>query len=211
MNLGSLFSERTPSGTFTILTVCTGNICRSPLAESLLRSILGGLPVQVESAGTQALVGAAPPEETQRIGLDLGATDIAGHRSRPLTVEQLQSADLVLAMSREHRAAVVELLPSVARRAFTIREFARLAVHVTEDDLALRRGRSLGDQLAGAVEAAAQLRGTLNRPGDATDDDVVDPFRQSMEVYGESTRQLIPAINSTAALLRASVKIEGTA
>ncbi len=57
MSLSSLFEDSTNTGPFKILTVCTGNICRSPLAEGLLRKVLRGLPVEVSSAGTGALVG----------------------------------------------------------------------------------------------------------------------------------------------------------
>lgn len=202
MSLDSIFAETRSGGVFTILTVCTGNICRSPLAESLLRVVLGGMPVSVESSGTQALVDSAPPEQTQRVGLDLGAADIAQHRARQLTIEQLEQADLVLAMSKEHRAAVAELLPRAVRRTFTIREFARIAAHVHVGDLDTLRYMQPGEGLRAAVEMIAQLRGTIERPDDSSTDDVVDPYRQADEVFHESAGQLVPAINATSALLR---------
>lgn len=202
MSLDSIFAAAPTNKVFTILTVCTGNICRSPLAESLLRVVLGGLPVRVESAGTHALIDSAPPEQTQRVGLDLGAADIAEHCSRQLTVEQLEGADLVLAMAKEHRAAVAELLPRAVRRTFAIREFARLAAHVDESDLDALRQMQPGEGLRAAVETVAQLRGTVERPEDSAEDDVVDPYRQADEVFHESAAQLVPAINATSSLLR---------
>lgn len=202
MSLDSIFAATPSNKVFTILTVCTGNICRSPLAESLLRVVLGGLAVEVESAGTHALVGSVPPEQTQRVGLDLGAVDIAQLRSNQLTVEHLERADLVLAMAKEHRAAVAELLPRAVRRTFTIREFARLSAHVHENDLEELQRLNPDERLRAAVETVAQLRGTVERPDDLAEDDVVDPYRQSDEVFDESARQLVPAINATSALLR---------
>lgn len=201
----TIFDTGKREGPFTILTVCTGNVCRSPLAEGLLRMVLGGLDVRVHSAGTGALVGEGMTEQNQRIASDLGVIDGPGHRARQLDIEHLRSADLILALSREHRRQVVELLPRASRQAFTLREFARLAVEVSDEDLATLRGLE-AERMRGAVELVAQLRGTLPPLEDPADDDVVDPYRQSDEVYRLSADQLIPSVNSTASLLRRSAE-----
>lgn len=190
---------------FTILTVCTGNICRSPLAESLLRLLLGGLPVTVHSAGTHAMAGDGMTPQNQRIASDLGVQQPQTHRAKQLSLEHLREADLVLALGREHRRAIVELLPRASRQTFTLREFARLAQVVTADDLEQQRGSTPIDHLRGAVEAAALLRGTIPPLENPSDDDVVDPYRQSDEVYRLSADQLVPAVHTTALLLRRSV------
>jgi protein-tyrosine-phosphatase len=87
-----------------VLFVCTGNICRSPLAASLLERALQarGLEVQVSSAGTGACEGA------YLVGLERGL-DLSGHRARLLTRELVEQADLILTMARHHRARVDEL------------------------------------------------------------------------------------------------------
>ena len=203
MNPMSLFADDTPrEGEFRILTVCTGNICRSPLAETLLRMVLQRLPISIESAGTHALVGEPMTEQNQRIASELGVTDGAQHRARQLTVEHIRDADLVLALSREHRKAIVEMLPKASRTTFTLREFARLADAVTSAGTGSPDLADPGARMRAVVQEAAQSRGTVLAPANAEDDDVVDPYRQSDAVYTESADQLIPAVNATAALLR---------
>lgn len=90
-----------------ILVVCTGNTCRSPLAEALLRSALGSL-ASVSSAGTGAWEGATASEGAYLVGLENGL-DLSGHRARMLTRELVSSADLILTMSGHHAARVADL------------------------------------------------------------------------------------------------------
>jgi protein-tyrosine-phosphatase len=94
-----------------ILLVCTGNICRSPLAEALLRRTLeqrGVDGLSVTSAGTGAWDGAPASEGAYLVGLERGL-DLSGHRARLLTRELVEDADLILTMARHHRARVDEL------------------------------------------------------------------------------------------------------
>src|SRR5881409_4072118 len=93
-----------------VLFVCTGNICRSPLASSLLERALQerGLDVAVSSAGTGAWDGAPASEGAYLVGLERGL-DLSGHRARLLTRELVEKADLILTMARHHRARVDEL------------------------------------------------------------------------------------------------------
>ena len=117
----------------------------------------------------------------------------------------MRDADLVLALSREHRRAVVELVPAATRRTFTLREFARLSSSVTDADLddaasPLNNGGVRG-RLQDAVVAAASLRGVVP-PFDSPDDaDVIDPYRRSLDVYEASAAQVVPAVQATVAML----------
>src|SRR5690348_647746 len=110
--------------TTRVLLVCTGNICRSPLAEALLRRALEERDlkgVEVSSAGTGAWDGAPASEGAYLVGLEQGI-DLSGHRARLLTPAMVDEADLILAMSRSHLARVREL--GGAGRAHLLGEYA---------------------------------------------------------------------------------------
>ncbi len=93
-----------------ILFVCTGNTCRSPMAEALLRDAAAArsLDVVVSSAGAGAWDGAPVSEGAYLVGLENGL-DLSNHRARLLTREIVRSADLILVMSGHHLARVAEL------------------------------------------------------------------------------------------------------
>lgn len=192
--------------TFRILTVCTGNICRSPLAEQLLRAGLANVDgVTISSAGTMAMVGEGMPAEARALSDRFGAPDAAAHAARQLDESLIRDADLVLGLAREHRRAVVELVAAATRKTFTLREFAHLAASVTDADLDESASPfgdgSLRRRLGEAVVAAASLRGVVV-PFESPDDaDVVDPYRQSSAVYEASAAQIVPAVTATVSLL----------
>ncbi len=97
-----------------VLFVCTGNTCRSPMAEAIARGLLeaGGGRVRVMSAGTSAIEGAPATREAVEAVRELGY-DLSGHRSRPLTDDLLRNAFLVLAMTEGHLAQVRRMNPDV--------------------------------------------------------------------------------------------------
>ncbi len=110
-----------------LLFVCTGNICRSPLAEAIARDALKRrerTDVIVGSAGTGAWDGAPASEGAYLVGLEHGL-DLSGHRARLLTRELVQGADLILTMARHHRARVHEL--GGDGRTFVLGEYAGLS------------------------------------------------------------------------------------
>jgi protein-tyrosine-phosphatase len=97
--------------TYNILFVCTGNTCRSPLAEVIARRALaqrGWSHVRVSSAGTSAVWDAPASEGSLTAAKQIGL-DLSGHRSQPLTHELVASADIILAMTPGHVQAVAAL------------------------------------------------------------------------------------------------------
>jgi protein-tyrosine-phosphatase len=94
-----------------ILFVCTGNTCRSPLAEAIARKIAierGLLDVEATSAGTSAQMGAPASDGALLVGLERNM-DLASHRAQTLTRELVQGSDLVLAMGPHHLERVEAL------------------------------------------------------------------------------------------------------
>src|SRR3954454_24464937 len=132
----------------------------------------------VSSAGTGALVDYPIQEHAAALMAEQGV-DVAGFAARQLDTDLLESADLLLGMTREHRAAAATAAPEVIRRLFTLREFARLAsAGAAEVDPSLppvERAQAL-------VQAAAGQRGMV-RSGQPADDDVPDPYGRPADAY----------------------------
>lgn len=102
-----------------ILVICVGNICRSPSAEFLFRQKLRHRDIQVHSAGLKAMVGYPMDDNAMRM-LEARGIDAATHRARQLEPAMLREADLVLAMEREHLAAVSRLAPEASGKLFLL-------------------------------------------------------------------------------------------
>ncbi|WP_343959352.1 low molecular weight phosphatase family protein [Yaniella flava] len=185
--------------------MCTGNVCRSPLAEMLLRHAFAELPITVHSAGTHALVGRQMPDPQLEIAKELGIENADSHRGKQITLEHVDSADLILAMGREHRSAAVELTPKALRKTFTLRELARIAEVVPDEDLLVEDSRGPTNRLRAAVEAAALNRGVALPPENPDDNDVLDPFRRSQETYLASRDQLVPAVDDVTKYLKRAI------
>ena len=114
----------------TILFVCSGNTCRSPMAEAIARHILSEklhVPeddlekkgLQVVSAGAMAMPGSRATPAAVDAVRELGG-DLTRHRSRPLTVELIHQADMIFTMGRAHARAVTSLVPSASEKVATL-------------------------------------------------------------------------------------------
>lgn len=196
---------------FRILVVCTGNICRSAQAEQIIRARMAATApgmasvVKVGSAGTGALVGSGMPVEAASLS-ELHGGSPADHSARQLTAEHVRSADLVLAMAAEHRSAVVRLLPRSSRNTFALTEFAALLENAEQNLPRLQSEFSalgVADKLRQAVKWTSARRGYLEL-ADGAPMDIVDPYRRSEEVYAESARQIVEALDRTE---RAAIKL----
>jgi protein-tyrosine-phosphatase len=111
---------------FHVLMVCTGNTCRSPLAEGILKALLPEERcgrILVSSAGTIGVGGAPATSLAQEVALTHGI-DLSAHRSSELTRTGIEGAGLILAMTREHEDDVVALAPGAKARTFLLSEFA---------------------------------------------------------------------------------------
>lgn len=187
-----------------VLVVCTGNLCRSPLFAALLARDVDGARVTVTSRGTLATPGAVVPAATLAAGTRLGV-DLGGHVARPLSGVDLDDADLVLTAGRRHRRDVVRMSPAVASRAFTIVEFARLAeAALAEGAVRVADGGSVesGPGWPGvSLESLLRLRGSVLRPDDPEDDDVLDPMGRRAGVHLRVARRLAAAATTVASAL----------
>ena len=186
-----------------ILTVCTGNVCRSPFLERALQAELdrswGAGAVEVASAGTGALSG-HPMEEQARALLESKGYAADGFRARDLTASMVADADLVLTASRVHRGMVATLHPKALRRVFTFREFAHLVTGLEDSHLRVASD-SAKAHLAEVVVLATGERG-VNPPLNGADADIVDPYRRAQGVFEEMTAQIMGALPAVVRALR---------
>ncbi len=111
----------------TIVTVCTANICRSPMAAALLQHALAAQPeplrsLQVISAGVAARTG-EPVSENSVLALKKVGLDVSHHRSQPLTQTMLDEALAVLCMTESHRAMIQVQAEPPPRNMFLFRQF----------------------------------------------------------------------------------------
>jgi protein-tyrosine phosphatase len=104
-----------PDMVFSVLVVCTGNSCRSPMAHVLLADLLTGAPAFVYSAGTGAPVGAPATAAAIEVMREPGL-DLTRHRAQQLEPGMVRAADLILVMEALHRDYVVELVPEARGR-----------------------------------------------------------------------------------------------
>ena len=160
----------------TLLFVCHANVCRSPMAERLARHMLASpaglasttlVGPRVASAGTHARLG-----DPMYVGAELllreRGVDAAGFASRPVTIELVRHAELILTATREQRAICAALAPAAVSRIFTLRQFGRLAA---EAERTQAPGRS---RLIDLIELVRMVRGRT-QPVPAADDDLDDP------------------------------------
>jgi len=146
-------------------TVCTGNVCRSPIAERLTRYELtrrlgdGATGLLVESAGTWGHEGAAMEAHAATVLAEYSA-DPTGFLGRELLDEHVIDADLVLTATRDHRAQVISMGHSAGLRTFTLKEFtppgARHRPHDAAEGSVTDRAHSLVRSRCGAAWLAAR-------------------------------------------------------
>ncbi|GAA2629338.1 low molecular weight phosphatase family protein [Streptomyces vastus] len=183
---------------FRVLTVCTANLYRSPIAECLLRQRLDALreTIHVSSAGTEAVPGTPMAATAASLVVGWGA-DPSGMVTRRLTTRLVERADLVLGAATEHREAAVRLCPVRAlSRAFSLREFARLVR--AEDAAGVVHPAA---RFAALVEGAATRRGAAGT--DVADDDVSDPLGASPAKARECVTRIEESVERIAVALRA--------
>ncbi len=192
------------AGRGRVLSICSGNICRSPAAELLLRDRLGH--VTVSSAGTIGVVGHPVEPAMARLLLDSGVPpeQVAAFRACRLSEADVASADLVLGMAAEHRSAAVQAHPQALRRSFTLVEFSALVAALPTSVTAAVRGAAYPSgraRLQAVVTAADDLRRSRRAPL-PTDLDVADPYGRGEAAYRQAYAAIRAALGPVVSALQ---------
>ena len=109
----------------SILFVCTGNSCRSVMAEGLMRKRLyelGKDSVEIRSAGVRALNGMPPTDETVTVMREEGV-DVSDHKTKNVTTDMIKGAGLILAMEPIHKDEIIRLVPEAAAKTYLLKEY----------------------------------------------------------------------------------------
>ena len=196
----------------SVLFVCTGNICRSPIAEGLFRRLLGNREdIEVLSAGVHAVHGQPPSLYAVQV-CEEEAADISGQRSQPITAALVDRATHIFAMTGAHVETIQTLFPQSADKTFLLREFEEPGTTVWRDvpdpiglgrevyeDCAHIIKNALPSVLAFVEQSSLVPPGAARTGGPYVNDDIshhVKPEKltPSSRIYGEALRLTDPEI-----------------
>ncbi|SDC52702.1 protein-tyrosine phosphatase [Melghirimyces thermohalophilus] len=191
-----------------ILFICTGNTCRSPMAEALLKqkATEKGLDLEVRSAGVAAIDGMAAADTALQVMEERGI-DHRSHRSQPITGELVEWADLILAMTVGHRQQLIQAFPEAADKLYTLKEYVlddsqrvqlerlqRLKAEWQTLRAMVEKARADGDSSReeSLNRKLESLETTIRKEEGAvwTDHDVADPFGGSLEIYRRCAEEI---------------------
>lgn len=179
-----------------ILIVCTGNTCRSPMAEAMLRKLSAEreLGVEVHSAGVSTVDG-LPVSSNAAAALRKRNVPLPGV-STAMTGQEAAWADLILTMTSGHKRAVVQRFPDAADKTFTLKEFALDGDPVMEDVAEAERifaewqvRQALGESLP-----EADRKRLLELQRRLPDFDIADPYGGPPEVYERCADEIAEAL-----------------
>lgn len=177
---------------FTVLHVCTGNICRSPMSERILAGLTGE-DVLNHGAGISAFHEGENMQDNAMIELESRGFDPAEHRARHLLREHVEASDLILVATTGHLEFLAERFPESSAKAFLVRSFGAMAADLAAslpDGGTDVRGKAL-------VDAADARRGAYDEL------DLADPWGMRQTVYAQIADQLEDALRPVAAALEA--------
>lgn len=188
-----------------ILFVCTGNTCRSPLAEGLLRIRVHqeGLAAEVRSAGVSAVTGGPISRNSASLLQEAGFKESIS--SLAIQESEVNWADLILTMTMGHKRTVIQRFPSAIEKTFTLKEYALDDAHILqaiEEREQLVTELQLKQALSQAVSVEERSR-IFKLEHAIPDFDISDPFGGSIEIYRQTAEEISGSLDKLVQKIRA--------
>jgi protein-tyrosine phosphatase len=176
------------AGMPTLLFVCTGNLCRSPMAATVARNVLAGKAEAVDVISAGLLRPGQPATDEAVKVMGRRGLDLSTHRSRRVGDALVPAPDLIVGMAREHARAVVDVIPGLFPRTFTLKDFVARALSVGP--------RRAGETLDIYLARVGTDRGFGALVGSSSADDVADPIGCDLRTYERCAAEIEAAVTS---------------
>ncbi|WP_137655298.1 arsenate reductase/protein-tyrosine-phosphatase family protein [Bifidobacterium moukalabense] len=188
-----------------IMFVCTGNICRSPMGELLLTKYLTGTTVRVSSAGTRGLPMHQIDPSSARL-MDSVGIESSGFRSRRLTRQMADEADLILCFEKGQRKDIVALAPAAVRYTFLLSDFANMCEYCARNGMV--KGLTIQERLQSVIKSSSMIRPMLPTPRDIEDPHgrTFDKFRTAANQTNTSIRTILKSMRKHYAVEPAPIR-----
>ncbi|WP_094730465.1 low molecular weight phosphatase family protein [Bifidobacterium hapali] len=170
-----------------ILFVCTGNICRSPMGELLLSHYIPDADISVDSAGTRGLDNHAIDPSSAKL-LDQAGIDSSAFRSKRITPQLADSADLIFCFEPHQRQDIATLAPRAGRRTFLLPDFANMCAYCAQQGFITGNNRQ--ERLESVIDNASMIRPMLPAPIS-----IEDPHRKDFPVFQKAYDQICQALS----------------
>lgn len=173
-----------------VLFVCTGNICRSPMGQYLFPLFFNDPDIEMDSAGTHGLQ-SNPIDPSSAQLLEADGIDSSDFRSKRLTPQLAQNADLILCFSRRQLRKIVEISPLSAKKTFMLNDFANICTYCNEQHII--QGNSLEERFQSVLSNTSLVRPMLPQV-----EDIADPYTKDFAAFESAHNEIIHDLGTIA-------------